>query len=82
MKTTANVPEIVDRNERYLRLERWAARRYSQPDGAGARLLIHRGLIASRYTVIEQLAAERYLTRQPQRRQALTYPPIFEAPTA
>ena len=66
---------------RYMRIVHWARKRYNYcPHGGCAVLRDERG-VASRYTIIETLAAERYMGCTPRTRmKRLTYPPFFQAP--
>ncbi len=58
MKQIAITPATISlRVNRYLAITNWATDRYTK-DGY---LVLSRGLVPSRYSLIEQLAAERYL---------------------
>ena len=50
--------EFNYRSGRYLRLVTWAKRRYADPDGCTS---LARGDVPYRYSVIEDLAAVKYL---------------------
>ena len=61
---------------RYTKITAWARARYATVDG----VLTDIGGIASRYSVIEHLAAERYMGCTIRTRPACTFPPLFDAP--
>lgn len=62
---------------RYFKIIHWARKRYGEPV-----ILRDRFGIASRYTIIETLAAEKYMDCSKRTRSArLAYPPVWEAPT-
>ena len=66
--------------ERYTSICQWAKNRYNSAAPFYHDLLLDRGGVASRYSVIEALAGEKYLDLKHARSKRLSYPPLWEAP--
>lgn len=66
--------------QRYKSICDWAARRYNSAGPFRHDLLLDRGGVASRYSVIEVLASEKLLGLKHARSKRLSYPSLWEAP--